>query len=77
MIHPTSLSVSSPTSVLCANDAFSSPLPHCEGEDAMDQDRDEDYFLEPDDLVYSVVSNESSKKRKLEEGEECSSRCHS
>jgi len=46
---------------------------HGEAVEAMNQDGDEDYFLELDDLVDSMVSTESSRKRKLEEGEECSS----
>ena len=39
----------------------------------MDQDGEDDFFLELDDLDEPVMSTESSKKRKLEEGEEFSS----
>ena len=65
--------VLSPTFVLCVVATFSSPVSHGEAVEAMNQDGDEDYFLELDDLVDSMVSTESSRKRKLEEGEECSS----
>ena len=67
--------IPSPMFVLCTNDLFCSPVHPCDGEDDMEQDGDEDYFLELDDLVDSMVFTESLKKRKLEEGEECSSRC--
>ena len=69
-----SIPVSSPTSVLCANDVLAALGHPGDGEADMDQDGDEDYFLELGDLVDYVVSTESSKKRKLKEGDECSSR---
>jgi len=40
----------------------------------MDQDGDEDFFLDLEELPGSAISTDSSKKRKIEEGEECSSR---
>ncbi|KAJ8424070.1 hypothetical protein Cgig2_017672 [Carnegiea gigantea] len=69
---------SSPSSPLHATEVFSSPslepFTDPQGEDnAMDHDGKDDFFLELDDLGEPVMSTESSKKRKIEEGEEFSS----
>ena len=68
----------SPTSPLQATEVLSSPSnitpsDHFSAEDFMDQDGTEDFFLDLDDLNEPAVSSDSVKKRKLEEGEECSS----
>ena len=69
---------SSPSSLFQAIELFSSPsldpFTKQQGEDnAMDHDGEDDFFLELDDLDEPGVSTESSKKRKIEEGEEFSS----
>lgn len=69
---------SSPSSPLQATEVFSSPsldpLTESQGDDhAMDHDGEDDFFLELDDLDEPMMSTESSKKRKVEEGEEFSS----
>ena len=70
--------MASPSSPLQATEVFSSrynvtPLEHHTAEDFMEHDGDEDFFLEHDDLDDPTISTESVKKRKIEEGEECSS----
>jgi len=39
----------------------------------MEQDGTDDFFLELDDLYNPAISTNSTKKRKIEEGEDCSS----
>jgi len=75
---PAVLPVASPTSPLQATEIFSSPSSaspsiHPDGEDLMEQDGDEDLFLDLEDLNEPAISTDSAKKRKFEEGEECSS----
>jgi len=72
------LPAASPTSPLQATEVFSSPSnvtpsDHYSAEDFMEQDGTEDFFLELDDLYDPAISTDSAKKRKFEEGEECSS----
>ena len=62
----------SPNSVVDVSDVFSSPAV-TPGDDAMEHDGIEDFFLEFADLEELVVSSDSLKKRKLEEGDEFSS----
>ena len=64
--------VLSPNSALEASEVFSSPAVS-PGDDVMEYDGTEDYFLDLPDLDEPVASSDSSKKRKLEEGEEFSS----
>jgi len=40
----------------------------------MEQDGDEDFFLDLDEMEDPAISSDSVKKRKIEDGEECSSR---
>jgi len=63
----------SPASVLCAAEAFSSPAASPGGSGDMEMDDSEDFFRDLEDLEGPVDSTDSSKKRKLEEGEEFSS----
>ena len=62
----------SPNSVVDVSDVFSSPAV-TPGDDAMEHDGIEDFFLELADLEELVVSSDSLKKRKLKEGDEFSS----
>jgi len=69
----------SPTSPLQATEVFSSPSSispsiHPSADDLMDQDGDEDFFFDLEELADPAISTDSSKKRKIEDGEECSSR---
>ena len=71
--------VHSPTSPLQATEVFSSPSNvspsiHPSGEDLMEQDGDDDFFLDLDEMEDPAISSDSVKKRKIEDGEECSSR---
>ena len=65
--------IPSPTSVLSAAEVFSSPVttPGVSGD--MDLDGSNEFFLKLADLDAHVGSTDSTKKRKLEEGEEFSS----
>ena len=63
----------SPTSMLSASEIFSSFAATPRDDDCMEHDRTEAFFPELADLEAPVVSTNSSKKRKLEEGEEFSS----
>jgi len=70
--------VVNPTSPLQTTKIFSSPsheplLEHQGGQELMDHDRDEDFFLGLDNLEDLDVSTESSRKSKFEKGDECSS----
>jgi len=72
------LPCASPTSLLQATEVLSSPSndtpsDHFSAEEFMDQDGTDDFFLDLDDLHDPAISSDSPKKRKLEEGEECSS----
>ena len=67
------LPLPSPTSVLSAAEVFSSPAASPGGSRAMELDDSEDFFRDLEDLEGPVGSTDSSKKRKLEEGEEFSS----
>jgi len=67
------LPVPSPTSVLSAAEVFSSPAASPRGSGAMELDDSEAFFRDLEDLEGPVGSTDSSKKRKLEEGEEFSS----
>ena len=67
------LPVSSPISMLQAAVVFSSPNELHEGGENMDNDGVKEYFLKLDDLDDPVISTDSSKKRKIEDGEEYSS----
>ena len=65
--------IPSPISVLSAAKVFSSPVitPGVSGD--MDLDGSDEFFLQLADLDAPVGSTDSTKKRKLEEGEEFSS----
>ena len=72
------LPCASPTSLLQATEVLSSPSndtpsDHFSAEEFMDQDGTDDFFLDLDDLHDPAISSDSAKKRKLEEGQECSS----
>ena len=56
--------MASPTSPLQATEVFSSPSIH---------DGNEDFFLDLDEMEDPAISTDSAKKRKIEDGEECSS----
>jgi len=77
LLDPTStespLHIPSPTSVLSAADVFSSPVASPGGSGAMELDDSEAFFRELEDLEGPVGSTDSTKKQKLEEGEEFSS----
>ena len=67
-----SAGVTSPNSVMEAYEVFSSPAVS-PGDDVMEHDGTEDFFLDLPDLDEPVASFDSSKKRKIEEGDEFSS----
>jgi len=72
------LPCASHTSPLQATEVLSSPTndtpsAHFSAEDFMEQDGSDDFFLDLDDMHDPAISSDSTKKRKLEEGEECSS----
>jgi len=69
----TPLAAPSPTSMLSAFEVFSSPAVTPDDIDCMAHDGPKAFFLELADLDEPVASTDSSKKRKLEEGEEFSS----
>ena len=66
------LAAASPSSVLDASKVFSSPA-GTPGEVIMEDDGNDDFFRQLADLDEPMASSNSSKKRKLEEGDELSS----
>jgi len=67
-----SVGITSPNSALEASEVFSSPAVS-PGDDVMEHDGTEDFFLDLPELEEPVASSDSSKKRKIEEGDEFSS----
>jgi len=66
------LVAASPSSVLEASEVFSSPA-GTPGEVLMEDDGHDDFFRQLADLDEPMASTDSMKKRKFEEGDECSS----
>ena len=66
------LAAASPTSVVDASDVFSSPA-GTPGDVLMEDDGNDNFFLQLADLDEPVASSNSLKKRKIEEGDEFSS----
>jgi len=69
----------SPISPLQATEVFSSPSTaspsiHPSAEDLMEHDGEDDFFLALAEMDDPAISSDSAKKRKIEDGEECSSR---
>jgi len=62
----------SPNSVMDASEVFSSPM-GTPGEVLMEDDGNDDFFRQLADLDEPMASTDSLKKRKFDEGDECSS----